>query len=62
MVYGTKKSVSYDVQPTSVKERAKMHWGGTKMSEGHKICNITGELLSNGCAAMLVRHCLQLVR
>ncbi len=39
------KKVSYEVQPSSDLGRAKSYEGGTKLSEGNKICNITWELL-----------------
>ncbi len=39
-----KKKVSYEVQQTSDLGRAKSYQGGTKLSEGNKICHITKEL------------------
>jgi hypothetical protein len=50
------KGVGYEVHLTSEKERAKSIREVQKMTQGNKICNITGKLLSNGIATMQAKQ------
>jgi len=47
-VIGYKREVSYEVQATNNQECTKSSQGGTKISKGSKIHDITRELTSNG--------------
>ncbi len=61
MGYGTsKRALRYEVQPTNDQECAKINRGGTKMSKGSKIHDITGEQLFNGLLLATLERCLWL--
>jgi len=50
------KGFGYEVHLTSEKERAKSIREVQKMTQGNKICNITGKLLSNGIATIQAKQ------